>query len=407
MLRYLLMIAIGWLTLGGAVYAQSTVTIGDAAAPLGGTANVPITVTGDGTATAAAIRIAIVDANGAPAGDLFSSVTPDAVCSGFTFCQAVDANTFGVGIAGTNPIGTINFSLGYALIAAPDEARFPVTFQVASPPTENPPSINPANTGSISISAASCTLTGTIPDTLSGSTSAPASIVLTNTTDPNAPVDLDIINAALATGTNFAIAANGCTAPLATGATCNIDVTFSPNAIANFTDTLNVTGTAACSLALSANGLDVLPVGPFPSVTPNALSFGTDAGTQTITVTNNDNAGPGEGTVDLAFTSIPDATGLDSTDGSFTFVGTTCPAALAAGTSCTIDIAFDPAADGDPNNTSNGSYTVSFASSPNVIVSLIGGTTPIPTLSEWAMIIMASLMLMLGVVTLRRNDYFK
>jgi hypothetical protein len=109
----------------------------------------------------------------------------------------------------------------------------------------------------------------------------------------------------------------------------------------------------------------------------------------------------------LNFTAIPDATGLTSADGSFTFTGTTCPASLAAGASCTIDITFDPAFDGDTANVSTGSYLVSFANAADVTVALIGGAPGIPTLSEWAMINMASLMIMLGAVTLRRNGYFK
>jgi hypothetical protein len=93
---------------------------------------------------------------------------------------------------------------------------------------------------------------------------------------------------------------------------------------------------------------------------------------------------------------------------SFAITGGTCAAAggtLAAGASCTIVVTFTaPAVQG----TANAQIAVT-SDGGNGTITLLGISSliTIPTLSEWAMIIMASLMLLMGAVTLRRNGYFK
>lgn len=225
------------------------------------------------------------------------------------------------------------------------------------------------------------------------------------------PVALSNVAAALATGAEFSIPNPNACATIAANASCQLPVTFATNAIGAFTDTLtatgdgNAAGDTTCMVTLNGTGLDATPVGPFPQVTPPLLSFGETAGSMDITITNVDNAGAGEATQALNFTAILDATGLTSADGSFAFNNTTCGASLAAGASCTVTIDYDPAADTDAGDFDEGSYLVSFANAEDVTVAIAGGTNPIPTLSEWAMIIMATLMLLFGIVTMRRNGY--
>jgi hypothetical protein len=77
---------------------------------------------------------------------------------------------------------------------------------------------------------------------------------------------------------------------------------------------------------------------------------------------------------------------------------------------CTITVTFTAPALVPPATSSSSAAQIAITSNGgNATIGLLGvsSSVTIPTLSEWAMIIMASLMLMLGVVTLRRNSYFK
>jgi hypothetical protein len=194
------------------------------------------------------------------------------------------------------------------------------------------------------------------------------------------------------------------------GAAQTVTVSCTPSALGALAGTLTFTtndpAQPTVSYTLACTGVDATPVGPFPLITVDpAGGFLSAAGDITITVTNQDLAGVGEATQDLLFTAIPDATFLTSDDGSFTFTSTTCGASVAAGASCAIVISYDPAADGNTGDFDQGTYLVDYSNATDETVNLSGGIIPIPTLSEWAMMIMATLMLLFGAVTLRRNGY--
>lgn len=134
---------------------------------------------------------------------------------------------------------------------------------------------------------------------------------------------------------------NNCGTSLAGGASCTINVTFTPTKAGTQTGTLTVTDNAANNPQTVA----LTGVGTVLSFSPTSLNFGTqakdtDSQPQTITMTN------------VATTSV-DTTKISVTGshvGSFPIQSTsTCPlgaGSLAGGASCTIVVVFDPQAEG-------------------------------------------------------------
>jgi hypothetical protein len=126
-------------------------------------------------------------------------------------------------------------------------------------------------------------------------------------------------------------AVSGCPGVLAGGASCNIDVTFVPTATGARTGTLQIV-TPASTFGASLVGTGTVPPVPGISLTPAALSFsgrtlGTTSAPQVVTVGN-------PGTAPLSIASI-------ATTGDYSFASA-CPAVLAVGASCTIDVRFTP-----------------------------------------------------------------
>lgn len=131
--------------------------------------------------------------------------------------------------------------------------------------------------------------------------------------------------------------ANTCGASVAAGASCTINITFTPLLFGTRTSTLAITDNAPNSpqsVALSGMGM-----GPGVTLSPPTLNFGgqlatTTSAAQTVTLTNS-------GDAPLTFSSV-------SLTGSFTQTNT-CPtgsATLAAGATCTFSITFAPSAGG-------------------------------------------------------------
>jgi Abnormal spindle-like microcephaly-assoc'd, ASPM-SPD-2-Hydin len=127
---------------------------------------------------------------------------------------------------------------------------------------------------------------------------------------------------------------DNCRPSVAAGATCTIHVVFAPKAVGARTATLNVNaggGAGTKSVTLSGTGI----AGPY-TVSPTTLAFGTvlhgtTSPSQAVTVTNN-------GSVTLPITSIA-RSGANA--GLFTLTQN-CRPSLAAGASCTINVAFAP-----------------------------------------------------------------
>ena len=126
---------------------------------------------------------------------------------------------------------------------------------------------------------------------------------------------------------------------LAPGATCTLNVTFTPTAVGAATGSISLTNNSAGSpniLELSGTGTSSTPT-PAATLTPSTLSFGsqtTDATStaQVLTLSNAGNAA-------LAITGITIA-GANAVDFAQT---NTCGSTLAAGANCAISVTFTPA----------------------------------------------------------------
>jgi hypothetical protein len=180
-----------------------------------------------------------------------------------------------------------------------------------------------------------------------------SSSALTTTLSNSGSTPLNITSVTF-TGTNaadFTQGQNTCVGALAAGASCSIDVIFTPATIGNRAARLNVTDDAANSpqtVLLQGTGTAV-------QFTPPSLIFGSIAvGTQKVlpaTLTN-------QGAKTIAIGGIK-ITGPNASDFSET---NTCGPSLTSGASCTITVTFTPAAQG--------------LSSAQVSVSDNGGGTP-------------------------------
>ena len=161
-----------------------------------------------------------------------------------------------------------------------------------------------------------------------GSTSAPQSIVFTNTGNGQLSV-----TSILATG-DFA-QTNNCAILAASTGTCTIVVTFTPTAVGSRTGTIIVTDSAPNSpqtLSLSgtagapANGLSAT------SLTFAEQAVGTSSAAQAVTLTNTGNA-------NMVVSGVSAVGDFSQTNN--------CPANLAPSGSCAINVTFTPVAGGN------------------------------------------------------------
>src|SRR5262249_46390207 len=124
---------------------------------------------------------------------------------------------------------------------------------------------------------------------------------------------------------------NTCGALLAPGASCAINVTFTPAARLNRTGTLTIQSDStppAANVPLRGAG-----IAPIPAFTPAAADFGPQrvgtAISQTLTLTNNGDAVLSENGLTIS--------------GSSDFTQTSnCPAFLSPGASCAVTVTFTP-----------------------------------------------------------------
>jgi len=207
---------------------------------------------------------------------------------------------------------------------------------------------------------AASTTSLTFPDTLVGQSSSPQTVTVSNTGGSSFTIS------SIATSPQFS-QTNNCPSSLAPGATCTVNVVFSPTAAGPQTGTLTFTDTAPGSpqtVTLSGNGVGA----PAVSLAPTSLTFasqivGTTSGAQTVTLTNT-----GSGT--LTITSIVASGDFAQTN--------TCGTSVAAGANCTISVTFTPTATGARTGTVT--ITDNASNSPQTI-SLSGtGVTPVVSL---------------------------
>jgi hypothetical protein len=125
---------------------------------------------------------------------------------------------------------------------------------------------------------------------------------------------------------------NDCPSSLAPKTSCTIEVIFTPNAIGTINGAITLTEAFARVEFVSLSGVGLAPVG----FSPARLDFGTIAPgassvAQTVTLTNNQSPS-------LAVNSV-------STSGNYSQTNN-CPASLATGQSCSIDVTFSPTLSG-------------------------------------------------------------
>jgi hypothetical protein len=167
---------------------------------------------------------------------------------------------------------------------------------------------------------------------LVNTTSAKKAVTLKNTSAASVS-----INSVAATG-NFGVASNTCGSSLGAGASCTVNVTFTPSISGSLTGSLAISDSAPDSpqtVALSGTGN--LPL----TISPTTLSLGTitvghSSTAKTVSLTNNEST-----TLSFSFS----ASGNYSTNSS----GTTCGASLASKAKCNIAVTFTPTANGSVN----------------------------------------------------------
>jgi len=171
-----------------------------------------------------------------------------------------------------------------------------------------------------------------------GATSAFQTVTVTNnesTALAIAAVSISGVNAS-----DFAETDN-CVGNLSAGASCSINVTFTPAATGTRTATLVISNNLSASpLPVPLAGTAIPP--PLVSVTPSNISFpsqyvGTSGLPQNVTVTNN-------GGSPLSIT------GVTTSPSDFGTLNA-CGSSLAAGASCVIGVFFDPTASGTRTGT--------------------------------------------------------
>ena len=206
--------------------------------------------------------------------------------------------------------------------------------------------------------------------TLVGASSAVQIATLANS--GNAPLLLG----AVTTSAGFIVSGGTCSTglSLAAGASCTASIAFAPTVagVASGTLTFNHNASPSTStVALSGSASTPVPVAV---LTPPALTFsqvtGTVSAAQTVRVSNS-------GSAPLALSGIA-ITGAQASE--FRQIATSCGSAIAAGASCSVDVAFAPAANG--SRTASLVVTHNAAGSPSTVaLSGSGNSTPQPVVS--------------------------
>ena len=162
-------------------------------------------------------------------------------------------------------------------------------------------------------------------------TSAAKSVTLTNTGSASASISIS--------GSGDFAQTNNCGGSLAAGASCTVNVTFSPTNVGTITGAVTVVDTAANSpqvVSLSGSGVTPLTLSPVSLAFGN-VAVGTTSPAKTATLTNNQAT-----TLNFTF----------AASGNYAAVGSgtaPCGTSLAAGASCTVSVTFTPTASGNIN----------------------------------------------------------
>lgn len=186
-----------------------------------------------------------------------------------------------------------------------------------------------SGTGAGSFVSAFAPASLSFPDTRVGSASASLTLTLANSGTTTGAISAPVMSNA-----DFAVSATTCGATLGAGASCTMQVAFSPTAVGARAATISIsTDGGTVMAAMSGNGTGTF----LPALSQTLLTFAkTDVGAtssaQVLTVTN---GGTTAGAI-----------GTPAVTGEFSVAASTCGSSLSAGASCAVSIAFKPAASG-------------------------------------------------------------
>jgi len=205
-----------------------------------------------------------------------------------------------------------------------------------------------------------------------GTTTPVQTIALTN----NSNATLVISNLALS-GTNASDFAetDNCVGSLLVGASCNINVTFTPMATGTRTGTLTITNNLTGSpLTALVSGTGITPT-LIASLSPSSLTFtnqmvGLTSAAQGITFGNIGNA-------PLIISNLA----ISGTNASEFAVSDNCGPSVAAGASCTINVTFAPAATGTRTGTLSITDNATSPTSPQTVTLTGTGIPSAPVVS--------------------------
>jgi len=208
------------------------------------------------------------------------------------------------------------------------------------------------------------------PTTLVGANSAVQTATLAN--GGNAP----LLIGSVTTSAGFVVSGGSCSAGLsvAPGASCTVGIAFAPTVAGAASGTLAFNHNASPSTSTVALSGSASTPAPIASLTPPALTFsqvtGTVSAAQTVRITNSGSAPLALGGVAVG--------GAQASE--FPLVANSCGSAVAAGASCSVDLAFAPAANG--SRTASLVVTHNAAGSPSTVaLSGSGNSTPQPVVS--------------------------
>jgi hypothetical protein len=290
-----------------------------------------------------------------PFGSVTSGTTSAATVLTLSNTGNATLNISGITIAGANPsdfalstganacgstlAASANCSI-YVTFTPASAASFSATLQVADDATGSPQTATLTGTGTTAQAPVASLTPATVSfgSVTAGTTSAPASLALSNT--GNASLNVGSISIVGANPADFAVS-NTCGATLAASSSCTINVTFTPASASTFTASVQVADDATGSPQVSTlTGTGTPPPAPVATFAPTSVAFasqttGTTSAATTVTLTNSGNAA-------LTITGITIA-GTNATDFAMTTGTNSCGGSLAAGATCNIYVTFSPA----------------------------------------------------------------
>ena len=254
--------------------------------------------------------------------------------------QNTTLNISSIGFTGTNPGDFSQTNTCGSSLAAGQSCSISVAFAPTATGARSailtatddagnsPQTINVTGTGVVAVTLSTASVNfGNVP---LGTSLTAASVILTN----NQSVALT--NISIATAAPFS-QVNTCGTSIAAGATCKINITFSPTATGAQSGTVTITDSAPNSpQTITVKGTGILPV----SFSPTSLNFGsvtvgTASNPLTTTLTNHLKT--------VLSVSAVNITGTNAGDFSQT---NNCTPSVAAGGTCKINVTFTPGATG-------------------------------------------------------------